>query len=110
MQTERYRMVGVKLEGMTADELQDEFKIRTSVNRQRADAGVQLPAGHHRQHLRGVQRRPDHATGYSAALGVPTGRYIRPAASPAASRSTAATAARQDINLNGPLFSRGTCG
>ena len=49
---------------------------------------------------------PTTATGYSVALGVPTGRYLRPASDAncvAIYRYDCDTA---DINLNGPLFSR----
>ena len=102
-------MGSVQLVGMSMDELQDAFKIRTVTLGRRRDHGVQLPAGHRRQHPPRVQHDPTSPTGYSGD-GAPTGRYIAPASSPSCIAIYAGDcgAARQ-VLLLGPCSRASTC-
>ena len=106
-------MTSVKLVGHDEKELQKDVQDphRHESRRRALTHGVQLPAGHHRQHPRGVQHRPDVGDRLRAALGAPTGRYIAPASDAELHRrSTAATAARRDSHPARPaVLALATC-
>ncbi len=107
VQAQRYQISGAKLEGMTVG---------------RPAEGVQDPHG--RGSVSGVTEvfsfpqdiidntnaaystDPTTPTGYSAAFGVPTGRYLRPASDASCIAIYRYDCNTPDINLNGPLFSR----
>ncbi|CAN5753761.1 hypothetical protein BH24ACI5_BH24ACI5_07730 [soil metagenome] len=106
VQTQRYKLVGVKLEGMTADELRKEFQIRI----ERGPTGVtqvfSFPEDIRLNTWAAFAVDPTTPTGYSIARGVPTGRYIRPASDANCMAIFRNDCGAEDINLNGPLFSR----
>jgi hypothetical protein len=107
VQTQRYRMEGVKLEGMTVDELQKEFKIRI----EQAPGGGLTQVFSFPEDIRlntwaAFSTDPTTATGYSIARGVPTGRFLRPASDANCIAIYRYDCNTPDINLNGPLFSR----
>jgi hypothetical protein len=104
-QTQRYTMVGVKLEGMTVDELQDVFKIRTSLNATGLTQVFSFPQDIIDNTVKAFNTDPTSPTGYGA-LGAPTGRYIRPASDANCIYLYRGDCGTQDINLNGPLFNR----
>ncbi|MDQ3488058.1 MAG: TonB-dependent receptor, partial [Acidobacteriota bacterium] len=107
VQTQRYRMVGVKLEGMTVDDLQKNFKIRTSVDPVSGVTEVfSFPQDIIDNTWAAFSTDPTTPTGYSLARGVPTGRYIRPASDAGCIAIYRYDCNTPDINLNGPLFSR----
>ena len=106
-QQQRYQMTGVQIVGMTRDELQDAFKIRIVRN----DATQLTQVFSFPQDIIDNTRAafnsdPTSATGYSTALGVPTGRYIAPASTPGCIAIYRGDCGAEDINLNGPLFTR----
>jgi hypothetical protein len=104
-QSQRYQMVGVKLEGMSVKELQDVFKIRTSLNASGLTQVFSFPQDIIDNTIKAFNVDPTSATGYGA-LGPPTGRYIRPASEPGCIYIYRGDCGTQDINLNGPLFNR----
>ena len=104
-QTQRYTMTNVKLEGMSVSELQDVFKIRTSLNASGLTQVFSFPQEIIDNTIKAFNVDPTSATGYGA-LGVPTGRYIRPASDPGCIYIYRGDCGTQDINLNGPLFNR----
>jgi hypothetical protein len=107
VQTQRYRMVGVKLEGMTVDELQKEFRIRREIDPVSGVLEVfSFPEDIRLNTWAAFSTDPTTATGYSLARGVPTGRYIRPASDPSCIAIYRYDCNTPDIHLNGPLFSR----
>ncbi len=106
VQTQRYRITNAVLVGMTAEELQNEFKIRIY----RDDAGQLLGVYSMPQDIIDNTRRAYNsdattATGYSD-LGVPTGRYIKPSSGNGCIAVYRGDCNAPDINLNGPLFTR----
>jgi Carboxypeptidase regulatory-like domain len=105
-QTQRYTMVDVKLEGMTVEELQKEFKIRTSLNASGLTQVFSFPQDIIDNTIRAFNVDATSATGYSTALGPPTGRYIRPASDPGCIYIYRGDCGTRDIHLNGPLFNR----
>jgi hypothetical protein len=107
VKTDRYRMTGVVLEGMTQDELQKEFKIRRESNAAGNTVVFSFPEDIRLNTWAAFSIDPTSPTGYSVGRGVPTGRYIRPAGMV----GDCMTLFRydcgvEDINLNGPLWSR----
>src|SRR5690606_35269563 len=82
VQSQRYRMTGVKLEGMTVDELQKEFKIRIEQTPGGVTQVFSFPEDIRMNTWAAFSTDPTTPTGYSLARGVPTGRYIRPASDP----------------------------
>jgi hypothetical protein len=107
VQTQRYRMVGVQLEGMTVDDLQKEFKIRREVDPVSGLIEVfSFPEDIRLNTWAAFSADPTTPTGYSLARGVPTGRYIRPASDASCIAIYRYDCNTPDINLNGPLFSR----
>jgi hypothetical protein len=106
VKTDRYRIVGAKLEGMTAEQFADEFKIRIEQNAAGNTLVYSMPDDIRRNTTAAYNVDPRTATGYSAALGVPTGRYLRPASDANCVAIYRYDCGADDINLNGPLFSR----
>jgi hypothetical protein len=107
VQTERFRMVGVKLEGMTVEDLQKEFKSRREIDPVSGLVQVfSFPEDIRLNTWAAFATDPTTATGYSLARGVPTGRYIRPASDANCIAIYRYDCNTPDIHLNGPLFSR----
>jgi len=107
LQTSRFRIANAKLVGMTAKELNKEFKIRIYKNNTTGTTTVYSMA----QDIIDNTRRayssdPLTATGYSTALGVPTGRYIKPSSGDGCIAIYRADCGAPDIQLNGPMFTR----
>ena len=103
---ERYRITGAKLVGMTPDELQKEFKIRVYEN---AVTGATTVFSMSQAIIDNTRRAYNtdvtSATGYST-LGVPTGRYIKPASGDGCIYIYRQDCGAEDIHINGPLFTR----
>jgi hypothetical protein len=106
VQSQRYRMTGVKLEGMSVSELQKEFKIRIEQTPGGPIQVFSFPEDIRLNTWAAFAVDPTTPTGYSEARGVPTGRYIRPASDPSCIAIYRYDCNTPDINLNGPLFSR----
>ena len=106
LKTERYRITGAKLVGMTSDELQKEFKIRVLRNATTGDTTVfSMSQAIIDNTRRAYNTDPTSATGYSS-LGVPTGRYIRPASGDGCIYIYRQDCGAKDIHINGPLYTR----
>jgi len=106
VKTDRYRIAGVKLEGMSVEEFQKEFKIRIERNAAGNTVVFSFPEDIRLNTWAAFSIDPTTATGYSAAGGVPTGRYLRPASDANCIAIYRYDCNTPDINLNGPLFSR----
>jgi hypothetical protein len=107
VQTQRYRITGAKLVGMTVAELSREFKIRTYANAETGAVTVySMPQDIIDNTRRAYSSDPTTPTGYSASLGVPEGRYIAPASSANCIYIYRQDCGAKDININGPLFTR----
>jgi Carboxypeptidase regulatory-like domain len=106
VKTDRYRITGAKLEGMTAEEFADEFKIRIQQNAAGNTVVYTMPDDIRTNTTAAYNVDPTTATGYSTALGVPSGRYLRPASDANCVAIYRFDCNTPDINLNGPLFSR----
>ena len=106
LKRDRYRLIGVKLEGMTAQELQDEFKIQIDKNATGQTVVFSFPEDIRLNTWAAFSVDPTTPTGYSAARGVPTGRYMRPSSEANCIAIYRFDCDTPDINLNGPLFSR----
>ena len=106
-QSQRYQMTGAKLVGMSLEELQDAFKIRITQNPTTGLTQVfSFPQDIIDNTRAAFASDPTTATGYSVALGVPTGRYLRPASDPDCIAIYRGDCNTPDINLNGPMFAR----
>ena len=103
---DRYRMVGVKPEGMSVADVQDEFKIRIEKNAAGNTVVFSFPEEIRLNTYRAFQVDPTSPTGYSTGNGVPTGRYLRPSSDANCVAIYRFDCNTPDINLNGPLFSR----
>jgi hypothetical protein len=103
---DRYRMSGVKLEGMSLSELEDEFKIRIEKNASAQTVVFSFPEDIRLNTWAAFSVDPTTPTGYSVARGVPTGRYLRPSSEANCIAIYRYDCNTPDINLNGPLFSR----
>ena len=103
---DRYRMVGVKPEGMSVADVQDEFKIRIEKNAAGNTVVFSFPEDIRLNTYRAFQVDPTSPTGYSTGNGVPTGRYLRPSSDANCVAIYRFDCNTPDINLNGPLFSR----
>jgi hypothetical protein len=106
LQAEQFRIGETKLVGMTEDDLQKAFKIRTV----RSDAGnitvFSFPEDIVENTRRAFATSATSATGYSSE-GVPTGRYLAPASDPNCIAIYAGDCGvAPQITLNGPLFTR----
>lgn len=107
MQTQRFRITGAKLVGMTRDELNKEFKIRIYKNATTGTTSVfTMPQDIIDNTRRAYSTDPTTATGYSTALGVPSGRYIAPAGDANCIYLYRQDCGANDIQLNGPMFTR----
>jgi Carboxypeptidase regulatory-like domain/TonB-dependent Receptor Plug Domain len=106
VKTDRYRMVGVKVEGMSVEDLKKEFKIRIEKNAAGNTVVFSFPEDIRLNTWAAFSVDPTTQTGYSAARGVPTGRYLRPSSDANCIAIYRFDCNTPDINLNGPLFSR----
>jgi len=103
---ERYRITGAKLVGMTSDELQKAFKIRIYNNPVTGATTVfSMSQAIIDNTRRAYNTDPTSATGYST-LGVPSGRYIKPASDAGCIYIYRQDCGAKDIHINGPLFTR----
>ena len=103
---ERYRITGAKLVGMTEDELQKQFKIRIYRNASTGATSVFSMAQDIIDNTRRAYNTdPTSSTGYSS-LGVPTGRYIKPASGDGCIYLYRQDCGAKDIHINGPMFTR----
>ncbi len=57
VKTDRYRIIGVKVEGMSVEDLAEGVQDPHREERRGQHRGVQLPGGHPAEHVGGVQRR-----------------------------------------------------
>jgi len=107
-QKQAFRITNAELIGMDEAELSKAFKIRITKNATTGATEVfSMPQDIIDNTRAAYSTDPTTATGYSAALGVPTGRYIRPAGI----KGNCVVVYRQDCNtpdiqINGPLFTR----
>jgi hypothetical protein len=106
LKQDRYRMVGVKPEGMSIEDVQKEFKIRIEKNAAGNTVVFSFPQDIRQNTWAAFSVDPTTSTGYSAARGVPTGRYLRPASDANCIAIYRFDCNAPDINLNGPLYSR----
>ncbi|MEX2663040.1 MAG: TonB-dependent receptor, partial [Vicinamibacterales bacterium] len=106
VQSDRFKIVGLKLEGMSLDEFRDEFKIRVEKNAAGVTQVFSMPEDIRLNTWAAFSTDPTSPTGYSAARGVPTGRYLRPASDANCIAIYRFDCGADDIELNGPLFSR----
>lgn len=107
MQYQQFSTSGVKLVGMSAEDLQDAFKIRITKD---PATGVTTVFSMAQDIIDNTRRAfsvdPTSATGYSA-LGPPTGRYIGPASDPTCiAIYPGDCGAPRQILVTGPLFVR----
>ena len=92
---------------MTLDEFQNAFKIRIVQNPTTGLTQVfSFPQDIIDNTRAAFNSDPTSPTGYSLALGVPQGRYVRPPSEPAALTIYRGDCNSSDIDLNGPLFAR----
>jgi hypothetical protein len=106
VKTDRYRIEGAQLVGMTADEFADAFKISIERGPTGNTLVYSMPEDIRRNTFAAYNVDPTTPTGYSVAGGVPTGRYLKPASSADCVAIYRFDCNTPDINLNGPLFSR----
>jgi hypothetical protein len=106
LKRDRYRLIGVKLEGMSAEDLQDAFKISIDKNAAGQTVVFSFPEDIRLNTWAAFSVDPTTPTGYSVARGVPTGRYMRPSSDANCIAIYRFDCNTPDINLNGPLFSR----
>jgi hypothetical protein len=107
-QKQAFRIANAELVGMSESDLSNAFKIRITKNATTGATEVfSMPQDIIDNTRAAYSSDPTTATGYSAALGVPTGRYIKPAGV----KGNCVVVYRQDCNtpdiqINGPLFTR----
>jgi hypothetical protein len=106
VQRQRYRLIGVKLEGMAVSDLQKAFRIHVERNAAGVTQVFSFPEDIRQNTWAAFSVDPTTPTGYSIARGVPTGRYIRPASDLSCMAIYRYECNTPDIHLNGPLFSR----
>jgi hypothetical protein len=106
VKTDRYRITGVKAEGMSVDDFAKEFRISIERNAAGNTVVYSMPEDIRRNTTAAFNVDPTTPTGYSVALGVPTGRYLRPASDANCVAIYRYDCGAADLNLNGPLFSR----
>jgi len=106
LKQDRYRLVGLKLEGMSLKEFEKEFRIRMEKNASGRTVVFSMPEDIRTNTWAALSVDPTTATGYSVARGVPTGRYLRPASDPGCMAIFRNECDSPDINMNGPMFSR----
>jgi Carboxypeptidase regulatory-like domain len=107
IQTSRFRLTNAKLVGMTAAELAKEFKIRIYKDSVTGSTTVySMPADIIANTRAAYSTDATTATGYSVALGVPTGRYIKPSSDASCVAIYRADCGAADIQINGPLYTK----
>jgi hypothetical protein len=107
IQTSRFRITNAKLVGMTADELSREFKIRIYRDAVTGSTTVySMPADIITNTRAAYSTDATTATGYSTALGVPSGRYIKPSSDATCIAMYRGDCNAPDININGPLYTK----
>jgi hypothetical protein len=107
IQTSRFRITNAKLVGMTADELSREFKIRIYKDTVTGTTTVfSMPADIIANTRAAYSTDATTATGYSTALGVPTGRYIKPSSDATCVAIYRGDCNAPDIEINGPLYKK----
>ena len=98
---------GVRLVGMTQEELQSMYKVQ---ERPDPTTGVPtlfiLPDDVILNTRRAFNSDPTSPTGYSAALGVPTGKYIAPASGPNCIQVVVGDCGPRNVFVTGPKFTR----
>jgi len=105
-QINRYRITNATLVGMTAKELQNEFKIRTYKSATGTTTVYSMAQDIIDNTRRAYNPDPTSTTGYST-FGVPSGRYIRPGGTEAGCiRIYRQDCGAKDIAINGPAFTR----
>ena len=106
LQRELFDMSGVKIVGMSKDELQKNFKIRRDVSSTGTTTVFSFPQDIIDNTRRAFNTDPTSPTGYGGD-GPPTGRYIAPASDPSCIAIYAGDCgAPRQILLLGPMFSR----
>ena len=106
LQRELFDMGSVKLFGMSKDELQKNFKIRTASNAEGQITVFSFPQDIIDNTRRAFNTDPASSTGYGGD-GAPSGRYIGPASSPGCVAINAGDCgAPRQVLLLGPVFSR----
>lgn len=107
IQTSRFRITNAKLVGMTADELSREFKIRIYKDAVTGATTVySMPADIIANTRAAYSTDATTATGYSVALGVPSGRYIKPSSDATCVAIYRGDCNAPDIQINGPLYTK----
>jgi hypothetical protein len=107
VQTSRFRITNAKLVGMTADELSREFRIRVYKDIATGTTTVySMPADIILNTRAAYSTDPTQANGYSAALGAPTGRYIKPSSDASCVAVYRGDCNAPDIEINGPLYKK----
>lgn len=106
LQRELFSMGSVKIVGMSKDELQKNFKIRTVRDDDGAITVFSFPQDIIDNTRRAFNTSPTSATGYSGD-GPPTGRYLAPASDPSClAIYVGDCGAPRQVLLLGPMFSR----
>src|SRR4030095_10029131 len=107
MQIQNFRADGIRLVGMSKDELQDEFKVRITRSATTGNTIVLMMADDIILNTRrAFNTSPTSATGYSD-LGVPEGRYIAPANSDGSCiQLKAGDCAPRTLLIRAPFFTR----
>jgi hypothetical protein len=106
LQSQRYRITGAELVGMTRGELNKEFTIRVYRDATTGTTSVfSMPQDIIDNTRKAYSTDPTTANGYSS-LGAPSGRYIKPAGGPNCIYIYRQDCGATDIELNGPLFTR----
>ncbi len=107
IQTSRFRITNAKLVGMTADELSKEFKIRIYKDAVTGTTTVySMPVDIIANTRAAYSTDATTASGYSAALGTPTGRYIKPSSDATCVFIYRDDCNAPDIQINGPLYTK----
>ena len=105
-QIQNFRADGIRLVGMSKDELQREFKVRITQNALGNTVVLMMPDDIILNTRRAFNTDPTSATGYSA-LGVPEGRYIARASTEGCiAIYPGDCGAPRQIVINGPWFTR----
>lgn len=107
IQTSRFRLTNAKLVGMTADELSRQFRIRVYTDAATGTTTVySMPADIIANTRAAYSTDATTATGYSIALGVPSGRYIKPSSDASCIAIYRGDCNAPDIQINGPLYTK----
>jgi hypothetical protein len=106
-QTQRFRIVGAQLVGMSESDLQKAFSIRQVRNETTGLINVfSFPDDIRINTHRAFATDATTATGYSTAFGAPEGRYLAPVSSANCVAIYRFDCDTPDIHLNGPWFAR----